>query len=69
MSHKHKFKIGDTVSVAGVQGNIFTLGYATNNTRKFTICPPGTEVPDENPLGYQINFGHKIKIIKESDIT
>jgi len=55
--------------VKGVAGTIFTLGYAVTGTRDFNICSHGTEVIDENPLGYQVNFGRKVKIIKESDIV
>ena len=64
----HKFKVGDRVIVEGVFGNIYTQGYATQNTTNFHVCPEGTEVADPNMLGYQVMMNYSIRIIKESDI-
>lgn len=66
---KHKFKVGDKVSVAGVAGTIWKLGYATPKSRKFTICESGHEVESEDLIGYHVDLGRKIKIVKECDIT
>lgn len=66
---QHKYKIGQTVKVNGVSGTIFQVGYATPNSRNFTICEHGTEVADASLIGYHINLGRKVKIVKESDIT
>lgn len=63
-----KFKIGDKVSVKGVKGVIFTLGYAKAASRDFTICDANTVVEDEL-RGYQVHLGSKIAIVKESDIV
>lgn len=77
-THKHKFKVGDKVVVigktgkAGVKtetpGSIYTIGYATNGTRNFTVCDTKKEIEDTNPLGYQVIMGRRIMIVKECDI-
>ena len=69
MAHKHKFKVGDRVISEGVISTIHTIGYATANSRNFTVCAAGTEVADADQIGYQVFMGHKIKIMKECDIT
>jgi hypothetical protein len=63
----HQFKVGDKVTVNGIAGTIFTLGHAEDKGRKFHTCTHGKEIA-EHLIGYQVNFGNKIKIIKESDI-
>jgi hypothetical protein len=68
-THKHKFKVGDRVLSEGIPGTIFTIGYATPNTSDFSVCKAGAEIPDTHPLGYQVDVGHKIKIMRESDLT
>jgi len=68
-THKHKYKVGDKVIVEDKQGTIFTIGYATAKSRKFTVCDPTKEIDESNPLGYQVQLGRFIKIVKESNIT
>ena len=63
----HKFNVGDQVIVNGVAGTIFTLGHAEATGRKFHTCQPGKEL-ETRLIGYQVNFGNKVKIIKECDI-
>ena len=62
-----KYKIGDKVSVNGVDGVIFSVGYAKKDSRDFTICDASRAVLEEL-RGYQVNLGRHIRIVKESDI-
>jgi hypothetical protein len=64
---QHKFKVGDKVLVNGIPGTIFTLGHAETKGRRFLTCASGKEV-EQNLIGYQVNFGNKVKIVKECDI-
>jgi hypothetical protein len=66
---KHKFKIGDKVKVEGMEGVIFTLGHAAAKGRKFTTCDSTKECEDQSLIGYQVHFGRRVKIVKESDLT
>ena len=68
MTFRHKYKIGDKVIVEGKLGTIFTLGHAETKGRRFNTCSPGTETDNQELIGYQVHFGNKVKIIKESDI-
>ena len=64
---KHIYAVGDKVVVNGVAGTIFTLGHAEATGRKFHTCLPNKEL-ETRLIGYQVNFGNKIKIVKECDI-
>ena len=66
---KHKFKIGDKVSVKGQVGVIFTLGHAESKGRNFNLCDHTKTTDNQELIGYQVNFGNKVKIVKESDLT
>lgn len=64
----HQFKVGDKVIAEGKTGTIFTLGHAAEQGRNFTTCDSTKEISNANLIGYQVNFGGKIKIVKETDI-
>ena len=66
---KHKFKVGDKVTVNGKAGVIFTLGHAESVGRNFTICDSSKTTETVELIGYQVNFGNQVKIVKESDIN
>jgi hypothetical protein len=71
-THKHKYKIGDSVNVQEangiVSGTIHSYGYAINGTNKFMTTDGKHDIEDKHPLGYQVMFYRKVKIIKECDI-